>query len=128
MPVCRDAEEAGKGREFTDLGDPARNAGLVAFVESLKKESWAGMTLRARELAVDFLVHYLVTRMRLMADRKANPEISQQKITAPLIVVGPPRSGSTLLHTLLSLDPDTMAPEFGSVVLLGRRDLQALSG
>jgi hypothetical protein len=94
-----------------DLGDPARNAGLEAFVESLRQEIWPTMTPRAREIAADFVVHNLENRLRLMADRAAFPEIQQQKIEAPLIVVGPPRSGSTLLHNLLSLDPDNMAPE-----------------
>lgn len=94
-----------------DFGDPRRNAGLAALLDSIAQESWAGMTRPARALAVDYLVHQLESRLRIMADRKAHPEITAQKIAAPLIVVGPPRSGSTLLHTLLSLDPDNMAPE-----------------
>jgi len=96
---------------LTDMGDPARNAGLRAFVASLRADTWASMTARARELAVDFLVHNLKARLRLTADRKADPAIPAQRIDSPLIVVGPPRSGSTLLHTLLSLDPDNMAVE-----------------
>jgi len=94
-----------------DFGDPARDNGLAALVESMNRECWGGMTDRAREIAVDYLSHQLVTRLKLMADRKAYSEIPAQKISSPLIVVGPPRSGSTLLHTLLSLDPDAMAPE-----------------
>jgi hypothetical protein len=94
-----------------DFGDPGRDAGLSALVETMNRETWPEMTDRARELAVDYLTHQLVSRLRLMADRKAYPEIARQKIEAPLIVVGPPRSGSTLMHTLLSLDPDNMAPE-----------------
>lgn len=103
--------EACRKTGLDDLGDPARNKGLEVFVQSLRQESWGGMTPRARELAVGFLVHHLTSRLKLMADRKAYSEIAQQKIVAPLIVVGPPRSGSTLLHMLLSLDPDNMAPE-----------------
>jgi len=94
-----------------DFGDPARDAGLAALVESIRRESWPGMTEPARALAVDYLTHQLVTRSKLVADRKAYPEIAGQEIRSPLIVVGPPRSGSTLLHTLLALDPDAMAPE-----------------
>lgn len=96
---------------LTDLGDPARNAGLEAYLESLRQDTWEIMTMPARELAADYLVHQLANRLRMVEDRKRQPEIARQKITAPLIVVGPPRSGSTLLHTLLSLDPDNMAPE-----------------
>ncbi len=94
-----------------DFGDPSRDAGLFALMESMARESWAEMTPAARTLATDYLVHQLESRLRVMADRKAHPEIAAQKITAPLIVVGPPRSGSTLLHTLLSLDPGSMSPE-----------------
>jgi hypothetical protein len=94
-----------------DFGDAARNAGLAALLDSIEQESWQGMTVAARKLVVDYLTHQLVTRLRLIADRGSYPEIQRQEIKAPLIVVGPPRSGSTLLHTLLSLDPDNMVPE-----------------
>jgi hypothetical protein len=94
-----------------DFGDPGRNAGLLPYVASINEDSWAGMTPTARELAVDYLVHQLSVRLRLIDDRKTYSEIGQQAIKAPLIVVGPPRSGSTLLHNLISLDPDNMAPE-----------------
>lgn len=94
-----------------DFGDPARNAGLASYVASINEENWAGMTPLARELAVDYLVHQLVARLQMMNDRKAHAQIVEQQIKAPLIVVGPPRSGSTLLHNLISLDPDNMAPE-----------------
>lgn len=94
-----------------DFGDPARDAGFEAFVASMAAETWPGMTARAREVAVDYITKLLATRLRLIDDRKTFPEIARQKISAPLIVVGPPRSGSTLLHTLLSLDQDNMAPE-----------------
>ena len=104
-------ERARRETGLTDMGAPARNAGLEAFVSSLRNDTWSTMTMRARELAVDFLVHNLSARLRLTADRKAHRSIAEQRIERPLIVVGPPRSGSTLLHTLLSLDPDNMAME-----------------
>jgi len=94
-----------------DFGHAALRAGLVAFVESMGEEVWPGMTDAARAVASEYITHVLATRLRLVADRKAYPEIAAQGISAPLIVVGPPRSGSTLLHTLLSLDPENMAPE-----------------
>jgi hypothetical protein len=96
---------------LSDFGEPGRDAGLAALLDSIGQESWQGMTGPARQVVVDYLTHQLVSRLRLMADRKAYPEIARQEIRAPLIVVGPPRSGSTLLHTLLSLDPDNLAPE-----------------
>jgi hypothetical protein len=94
-----------------DFGDPARTIPLEAFVSSLQRESWQAMTPPAREIALDSILHHLGTRLKLASDRKKYPEISRQEIRRPFIVVGPPRSGSTLLHTLLSQDPESMAPE-----------------
>ena len=50
-----------------DFGDPARDNGLAALLESMRQDSWDGMTRRAREVAVDYLSHQLVTRLKLMA-------------------------------------------------------------
>ena len=112
---CQSAETlkamACANTRLEDFGDAGRNEGLESYVQSMSEEAWPGMTDRARELAVDYLTHQLETRLKLVADRKTYPEIAKQQIKAPLIVVGPPRSGSTLLHTLLSLDPETIAPE-----------------
>lgn len=94
-----------------DYGDPARKVPLDAYVSSLRDECWPNMAPRAREQAVDFILHHLGTRLWLQEDRKRYPEIAAQRVERPFIVVGPPRSGSTLLHTLLSLDPNALAPE-----------------
>jgi hypothetical protein len=112
---CPDAdglmEAAARQTGLSDYGDPARNAGLQAFVAALRGELWDALPEAGRAFAADYAVHMLVTRLKLVADRKAYTEIARQKIAAPLIVVGPPRSGSTLLHTLLALDPEAMSPE-----------------
>ena len=94
-----------------DFGDPARRTPLEVFVSSLQAESWERVTPRARAHTVDHIVHLLAIRLQLVADRKKYPEIAQQQIRCPIILVGPPRSGSTLLHTLLNLDPGHLAPE-----------------
>src|ERR1700757_1271023 len=49
-----------------DFGDHQRNAGLGAFVASLREEVWPAMTDRAREIVVDYLVHHLGTRLWLI--------------------------------------------------------------
>jgi hypothetical protein len=113
--ACPDAaglmELACRRTGLSDFGDPARHAGLQVFAAALRGELWQGMPEAVRGPAVEYAAHMLATRLKLIADRKRHPEIAEQTITRPLIVVGPPRSGSTLLHTLLSLDPEAMAPE-----------------
>jgi hypothetical protein len=51
----------------------------------------------------------LVSRLRVALDRKQFPAITQEKIERPIFVVGFPRSGTTLLHSLLAEDPDALA-------------------
>jgi hypothetical protein len=104
-------ELAARQTGLADFGDPARDEGLRVFAAGLRDENWDQLSEDVRAFAVEYAVHMLATRLRLIADRKQHPQIAAQRIERPLIVVGPPRSGSTLLHTLLSLDPDAMAPE-----------------
>jgi hypothetical protein len=115
MDQCPSVEEllamASSRTKLTDFGPAERQVPLNAFVDSLKNEAWPGMTAPARSLAVDYIVHLLCNRLSLVADRKRYPQIQQEAITQPMIVVGPPRSGSTLLHKLLSLDTDHLSPE-----------------
>jgi len=50
-----------------------------------------------------------VRRLQMVADRKRYPQIARQRIEGPLIVVGLPRSGTTILHALLAQDPASRA-------------------
>lgn len=52
----------------------------------------------------------LANRLRIALDRRQFPGIAAEKIERPLIVVGLPRSGTTLLHSLLAEDPEAQAP------------------
>ncbi len=52
----------------------------------------------------------LVKRLRLVADRTAHPEIANERVTAPVFIVGQPRAGSTHLHALLALAQGVRAP------------------
>ena len=52
----------------------------------------------------------LANRLRIALDRRQFPAIADEKIVRPLIVVGLPRSGTTLLHSLLAEDPEANAP------------------
>jgi Sulfotransferase family len=96
---------------LSDFGPAERQTALNAFVTSLCRETWPGMTAQARSLALDYIVHLLCNRIRLMAERHRYPQIEQETIRRPIVVVGPPRSGSTLLHKFLSLDEDHLSPE-----------------
>jgi Sulfotransferase family len=56
------------------------------------------------------LLRILCSRLFLERDRQLYPGIARQEIREPLFIVGLPRSGTTLLHTLLAADPEHRVP------------------
>jgi len=54
--------------------------------------------------------HHLSLRLKIEKEFKDSPNASQIAIKNPVFIIGPARSGSTLLHSLLSLDPLTRSP------------------
>jgi hypothetical protein len=63
-----------------------------------------------RHIAQHNIVGQLSTRLRFVEDDLKYPEIARQDVGAPLIVVGLPRTGTTISYDLLCLDPDARAP------------------
>jgi hypothetical protein len=70
----------------------------------------ADLTLLGRITARELIVSLLDTLLRLEAERAAAPSIADEPVAAPVFVVGLPRTGTTLLHGLLSQDPDNRVP------------------
>jgi len=56
------------------------------------------------------LLRTLCSRLLMERDRQLYPGIARQEIREPLFIVGLPRSGTTLLHTLLAADPEHRVP------------------
>jgi hypothetical protein len=99
---------ARRGAGLTDLGDEPCLEPLRLLLESLEREAsltWLGRSIARREI-----VRLLENRLRLVEDRRRNPEIAQVEIRRPLFVVGLPRTGSTILHDLLAQDPANRVP------------------
>ena len=102
-------EEASlRARNLTDTGDEQFLEGLNRLSESLEEE--ARLNPIGRMIARERAVLSTVNRLNYIEDRKAHPEIAQEKIVAPVVVVGMPRTGSTILHDILAQDPDSRAP------------------
>ena len=93
---------------LTDLGLRAIGGPLERLAEALERE--ANLTLLGRLTVRRYLVSLLETALLLQRERTLNPAVSEQRITAPVFIVGLPRSGTTLLHNLLVQDPRTRAP------------------
>jgi hypothetical protein len=52
----------------------------------------------------DTVVRFLVNRLRFETDLKKHPEILQETIQPPLIIMGLPRTGTTKLHRMMAVD------------------------
>ena len=91
-----------------DFGDGQFRGSLAAFAAFVNSQQQLGAD--SRRAAFGQMVRVLGWRLRLVEDRKRYPGIGDERIEAPLIVIGFPRSGTTLLHALLAADPGNRAP------------------
>jgi hypothetical protein len=82
-----------------------RFTSLITELEATGKLHTLGRLMTRHEL-----LRGLRTRLLLTQARSEAPAIAQEKIEAPLVITGPPRSGTSILFELLALDPNARAP------------------
>jgi hypothetical protein len=87
----------------TDFGDPTFRKGLDRSCEALEDE--ARLSDTGRYLFRMKFVNQLVNRLRIEDTFKKHPEIAQEQLAPPVVIVGLPRTGTTKLHRLLACDP-----------------------
>jgi len=104
------AAQAGKG--LSDWGDPTLPDRFVLAVERLNA---AGLDPAGEAKAQAICLELLTTRLRFFEDRKRYP-IADEVIDRPLFATGEPRCGTTLLHALLSVDPEGRSLRFWEVM------------
>lgn len=85
--------------ELDDFGDIPYQEPLDVLVEALNRE--ARLDDAHQAAAAGTITGLLSKRLRLVDDRKRFPAIADETITAPLFIVGLPRTGSTHLHALM---------------------------
>ena len=100
--------------DHQDFEDMTFLEGLNRLLHALVTE--ARLNLLGRIVARDSIVGYLANRLRLEQDRRGHPEIAAQRIHRPIVITGLPRSGSTLLHSLLAQDPANRVPRMWEMV------------
>jgi hypothetical protein len=103
-------EEAKQQTGLSDWGGDEFKRPFSTLVEAAERESNLSEIGRAR--LHQWLALRLNQRLRMIEDRKRQPEIGRQSIDRPIFLMGFPRAGTTYLHTLLSLDPNNVAPLF----------------
>jgi hypothetical protein len=86
-----------------DFGSPSYRDGLAVLVGSLNDEAQLS-ELGAAALDAQ-ITGMLANRLEVIAWRRDHPEVARERIDAPLVVIGLPRTGTTLLSALLGCDP-----------------------
>ena len=111
-PVSLDVEslleKAAQNTGLVDFGGDEFREPLARLIASLEGE--AKLSLLGRVVARGDLLRTLENRLRLVALFEKHPEIADQPVERPIFVVGPPRSGTTIFHDLLAMDPDNRVP------------------
>ena len=81
---------------------------LSVLCDSLEKE--AALTPLGRLLTRAMLLQGLGIQLQLQDWIHRHPEILEHPIEAPLVIIGMPRTGTSILHELLALDPANRCP------------------
>jgi hypothetical protein len=102
-------EQAAARAGLDDFGDLPFRAGIDALLWALEHES-GNPPERLRPVAAELVLPALVKRLRLVDDRKRYPEIAAQRVRAPIVITGLPRTGSTHLQALLATRPGARSP------------------
>ena len=74
-------------------------------------EDEADLTVFGRWFARGFVTRLLEVRLQLADLRRRRPRRADERIAAPIVVTGAPRTGTTLLYGLLACDPRHRVPE-----------------
>jgi hypothetical protein len=97
-------ERARQATGLGELGGDGYREGLERLLDSARLEADLN---QAGEAALEGMVTMLLMKRLEIEDWYArHPEIDEQQIVAPLMVLGLPRTGSTALHCLLGEDPN----------------------
>jgi hypothetical protein len=99
----------------TDLGDWGDDSFTTRFGLAVAHINTIPMDEAGRQAAAEN-IHWLLTdRLRFFEDRKLYP-LADEVIDRPMFATGEPRSGTTLVHALMSVDPDARALRFWEVM------------
>jgi hypothetical protein len=91
-----------------DFGDWPIAEPLERLLESYQRE--ARLTLVGRITVRELIVSLLESLLNLEAERAADPGVVEEPVEAPVFIVGLPRTGTTLLHGLVTEDPLNRVP------------------
>ncbi len=97
---------------LSDFGDDTLSERFGVLIGMFRE---AGMDAAGERIAAQVALVLLKQRLEVFEDRNRYP-IADEVIEAPVFATGEPRSGTTLLHMLLSLDPNARSLRFWEVM------------
>jgi hypothetical protein len=101
--TMRTAARKRVGAAVVPSGDEFFSEPLSVLARALDTE--ARLTFTGRYFARDTIVTLLGHRLQMEQSWREHPEILAEEIEHPIVIVGLPRSGTTLLQDLLATDP-----------------------
>ena len=93
---------------LNEFGDDSYRLPLEKLLHSLEHE--ARLNAIGEAVLRQRLVDILATRLRVTEWLRRHPEIRDEEIVAPLVIVGLPRTGTTMLHRTIAADHRMVAP------------------
>jgi hypothetical protein len=109
--VCRAAV---RQTGLSDFGDDYFREGLVQVLDSARRD--VPFHFLGRLTFSKWTVNHLANRLLLVETRKQSPELFNRPLVPPIVILGLPRSGTTLLHRLLAIDPAYRGVPFWELV------------
>jgi len=108
--ILEEARQRAEGAD--DLGGGPGEAffmeGLTRLVDSLEREGH--LNALGRMIARERVLLHTTNRLLYVRDRARHPAIAEERIVAPVFIIGMPRTGTTILHDILAQDPANRAP------------------
>jgi hypothetical protein len=93
---------------LNDLGEDSWREGLERLIASFHAD--ARLSDVGKMIAAGEIVMYLSNRLGVVEHHRQHPENARAPITRPIVVIGQPRTGTTILYDLLAQDPANRAP------------------
>ncbi len=97
------AEASTRSGGLEDFGDDSFRPALAVLLHALDEEG--GLSEAGRERLHGRIVERLQNRLGLEDFYQRHPEIDDEEVTDPIVIVGLPRTGTTMLQRILGSDP-----------------------
>ena len=108
IDLSRLLEAASESTGLDDLGPPTWREGAERLVDGLNRH--ARLTELGQVIASNEITEYLTGRMRVVDWLRQHPEIGRRDIRPPIVILGQPRTGTTILFGVLAQDPANRVP------------------